>query len=518
MAAGRRTWVASVFSLGIFVLWLLGRRLNLHTSFKTNKRLFEKRILVAVPFQKAVQSKDKMKDTGVSIVYTKPHKFFDLSRTTYIKELSVPSPKATQQIVIPKPTTPNIAHLFTPHRTEPLPSRCVYKETPNLDLLRGHEPQVWQNVAKRTIMVFSAFLDSRKEIGGRVIRVLASGKQARFGHSGKVSCVLWLQQDSNIVGVPTDASYEVIYESRLHPSMYTAHFIMCKLRTVGASAESILGVSVVPDVCGIISNTLKVIKSKPYLAQNNTFSICLSPIYGNYDNTPAIIEHIEMHKILGVERITVYVLSVGPNVGSILQQYQKEGLVDLVKWRYPYSKVLCDYFAQREALNDCLYRNMGRTRYLAVVDLDEIITPRKTLVWDAMMTRLHKPERAAYLFQHAYFLNMQPKNSKPTMLTQTVFSRPSEVFPPGKIRCKSIYEMEKTVQVNIHFPDTLLAGVQEYIVPAEEAMLHHYRSEVMQIFHDGRKNFTYIKDTYMVNYANRIRKAFSDRINMFNIE
>jgi hypothetical protein len=541
MAAGRRTWVISVFILGTVILWVMSKRLKISTG--TDKRFVGNNLdpNIAVPFgeinSKVGNNKEdtlKIFSSDLQVQIVKPDgrsgdpkspKILSNVRETYLGEMTVPKAhaKVTKSIRVPNPTTPKVTpgvirvqSLRQTSSESRFPSKCDYPETPAQDSF-NHEPQRWQSVAQRTIMVFSAYLDSRKEIGGPFIRVLASGKQTRFGHSGVVSCVLWLKEGSRIIGVPTEASYDVIYESRLHPSMYTAHYIFCKMRTISNGAESILGVSVVPKPCGIKSNVLKLARSKPFRAKNNTFSMCLSPIYGNYDNAPAIIEHFEMHKILGVEKITVYILSVGPTVGSIIQKYQSEGLVEIVNWKYPYSNVLCDYFAQREALNDCLYRNMGRTRFLALVDLDEIITPRKTLVWDAMMSRIYKPERGAYLFQHAYFLSKQPKSSKPRLLTQAVFSRPNEVYPPGKIRCKSIYEMEKTVQVNIHFPYALLPGFKEYIVPSEEAILHHYRNEVMQIFYDGTKTFTYIEDTYMINYSNRIRKAFAHRLRQFNI-
>lgn len=36
-------------------------------------------------------------------------------------------------------------------------------------------------------------------------------------------------------------------------------------------------------------------------------------------------------------------------------------------------------------LNDCLYRNLNRHEYIAVIDVDEMIIPQRTLTWQELI-------------------------------------------------------------------------------------------------------------------------------------
>ena len=68
--------------------------------------------------------------------------------------------------------------------------------------------------------------------------------------------------------------------------------------------------------------------------------------------------------------------TVSPEVSCLLEHYTRTGVLELLPWRL-------DLASQKEirteglfaALNDCLYRNMGRVQYLVMMDLDELIIP-----------------------------------------------------------------------------------------------------------------------------------------------
>ena len=75
-------------------------------------------------------------------------------------------------------------------------------------------------------------------------------------------------------------------------------------------------------------------------------------------------------------RFTMYNDTVSPEVSCLLEHYTRTGVLTLLPWRL-------DLASQKEirteglfaALNDCLYRNMGRVQYLVMMDLDELIIP-----------------------------------------------------------------------------------------------------------------------------------------------
>jgi hypothetical protein len=62
--------------------------------------------------------------------------------------------------------------------------------------------------------------------------------------------------------------------------------------------------------------------------------------------------------------------------------------------------------------NDCLYRNMYRYEYIALLDIDEVIMPIEEDNWSDLMKKvkelaykIKKEERASYNFRNVYFLD-----------------------------------------------------------------------------------------------------------------
>lgn len=91
-----------------------------------------------------------------------------------------------------------------------------------------------------------------------------------------------------------------------------------------------------------------------------------------------LVEFVELHRILGVSRVTLYNDTIGPEANCALRYYERKGLVNVLPWHK------LEMVSQREirteglfaALNDCLYRSMYEFDYVALLDLDEFIIPR----------------------------------------------------------------------------------------------------------------------------------------------
>jgi len=62
-------------------------------------------------------------------------------------------------------------------------------------------------------------------------------------------------------------------------------------------------------------------------------------------------------------------------------------LTDYCRWCFAVGQEEPDvhYFAQLAALNDCLYRVMFRARFVVLVDLDEVLVPRRRRHWRPML-------------------------------------------------------------------------------------------------------------------------------------
>lgn len=130
------------------------------------------------------------------------------------------------------------------------------------------------------------------------------------------------------------------------------------------------------------------------------FVVCISPMFDNYDKIIQFIQHIEMYKILGAQKIVIYLTSYSPRMKKILYYYNKKGLLELVQWpvasylspshgwKFPDHPGDLHYFGQIVALNDCIYRNKYKTQYVVINDLDEIAFPVQHENWAQLMEYL----------------------------------------------------------------------------------------------------------------------------------
>ncbi|XP_064164766.1 uncharacterized protein LOC135239758 [Anguilla rostrata] len=130
------------------------------------------------------------------------------------------------------------------------------------------------------------------------------------------------------------------------------------------------------------------------------FSVCVSTLFGNYSNVLQFVQSMEMYRLLGAGKVFVYKSDCGPLLRKVLDHYSAEGLLEVVPWEVDrYLRVSnswkpslgpgdLHYHGQIAALNDCLYRNMEASAYVALVDIDEVIVPRIHDTWGAMMAFL----------------------------------------------------------------------------------------------------------------------------------
>ncbi|KAM4541740.1 uncharacterized protein PAE49_018646 isoform 2-T3 [Odontesthes bonariensis] len=116
-------------------------------------------------------------------------------------------------------------------------------------------------------------------------------------------------------------------------------------------------------------------------------TVCISNLYGDYNNVLQYTQALEMYRLLGVDRVVIYNTSSGIDLTRVLQSYSQEGFVEIVPW--PISEHLnpshgwlhsehggdVHYFGQLTTLNECIYRSMQRSRYVLLHDIDEIIMP-----------------------------------------------------------------------------------------------------------------------------------------------
>ncbi|XP_009997224.1 PREDICTED: uncharacterized protein LOC104389865 [Chaetura pelagica] len=115
------------------------------------------------------------------------------------------------------------------------------------------------------------------------------------------------------------------------------------------------------------------------------FTVCISAMFGNYNNVLQFIQSVEMYKILGVQKVVIYKNNCSHLMEKVLNFYMEEGTVEIIpwpinshlkvssKWHFSMDAKDIGYYGQITALNDCIYRNMQRSKFVVLNDADEII-------------------------------------------------------------------------------------------------------------------------------------------------
>ncbi|XP_040902000.1 uncharacterized protein si:zfos-464b6.2 [Toxotes jaculatrix] len=157
----------------------------------------------------------------------------------------------------------------------------------------------------------------------------------------------------------------------------------------------------------------------------HNFTICLSTMF-DFTNALQLVQGLEMLQLLGVDRVVIYKTSCSPEVQLILDYYTHKGLVEVISW--PVSRFLkvsrgwlpevdpgdIHYFGQIPALNDCVYRYMYLSKYVALHDIDELILPQSVDSWLELLPLLETKYGAdlCYMFENNVFPNTMQPHSK----------------------------------------------------------------------------------------------------------
>lgn len=177
-----------------------------------------------------------------------------------------------------------------------------------------------------------------------------------------------------------------------------------------------------------VKNQQEKTESFPY-----NFTVCISTMY-NFTNVLQLVQSLEMLQLLGVNRVVVYKTSCSPETQRILDYYTQKGLLEVIPWSLSrYLKVSrywqpslgpgeLHYFGQIPALNDCLYRYMYQSKYVALHDIDELILPQKVTSLVELLPLLEKKYGAnkCYRFEnHVFPINfMLPPPASQTLPPQ----------------------------------------------------------------------------------------------------
>ncbi|XP_031810065.1 uncharacterized protein LOC116421732 [Sarcophilus harrisii] len=229
---------------------------------------------------------------------------------------------------------------------------------------------------------------------------------------------------------------------------------------------------------------------------SSEFTVCISPLFGNYNNVLQFIQSIEMYKILGVQEIMIYKTNCSQLLEKVLAYYINEGTVQTISWPITsflnvspashFSKMKGDigYYGQLTALNDCLYRNMLKSKFVLLNDIDEILLPKDFLNWTTMLRKIKasSPHAGIFLFENFVFpTSIFTSNSKYNISSWRVYPGVNilqhvyrEVYQPWKYKPKKMMVSPfNVIQISVH---RVLRGFgPQFHVSPDLAFFYHCR-------------------------------------------
>ncbi|KAM3913868.1 beta-1,4-galactosyltransferase galt-1-like [Leptodactylus fuscus] len=237
---------------------------------------------------------------------------------------------------------------------------------------------------------------------------------------------------------------------------------------------------------------------KPFSAN---FTVCISTMFGNFSNVLQFIQTMEMYQILGAQRVMIYLNSCSPQMQKAMQYYITRGILEVVDW--PIQHYLrpgkawhhsvdpkdIGYYGQLATLNDCIYRNMYRTKFVLLNDIDEIILPFSHMSWDTLMESLQRqrPNVGIFLFENHIFPQTVPvvvnfsdisswKGIPGYNILQYVHREPDR--PKYFNARKMIVNPWRVIQTSVH---SVLKGYgRDMKVPLETALVYHCRGPLQK--------------------------------------
>ena len=242
------------------------------------------------------------------------------------------------------------------------------------------------------------------------------------------------------------------------------------------------------------------------------FGVCIeSPLF-NMKDVQFIIQTIEMNRILGAEWFTFYVHNASQAVMRVLQDYSKEGVVEVVMSTIP--NISVHSYGQQVFLQDCAYRNMYKVRHLVYTDLDEIIVPQKDQNWSQMITAMDRKSIGSFHVRQVTLVG------KSTPITLSICNSSKEIETPRfmkftersspyslPLRAKYIIKPETFTVAKTHGPGPPLEGYSIYRVPSRVALVYHYRFPFL--YDSSRKR---VKDDRMIRYLPELINRIEQRI------
>ncbi|XP_065365625.1 uncharacterized protein LOC135958660 [Calliphora vicina] len=433
-------------------------------------------------------------------------RFRDKSKLKLDEAKAPAEDKLVQNIIQELPYLPIEDLLNTKYKKRNLNNTCAWY--PTLRDVKIHN-DYWQEFRNENISyyIFGAYLDNRATVVATtpVVRVLTMINFISKTYEGYplTYCQLWYDEQPQPFVQPMKEIHKIWHYGWGHSLDFNyPHLISC------AVPEELKDkiprtVSLVAKPCDKASNNVRV-TYQPLAADENRkqFAVCVKGLdFPHVDMSHRMVEYIETMRALGAEKILMYQLQVHANTSRVLKYYEDTGFLEYRPFslstavsnlpEYRHLEMYKNHFSYNlheiVSYNDCLYRNMYRYKYVAVMDTDEVPLPLGNITnWHNLMafgeTVLTKKCKkfASYCFRCMPF-PCYPEKLKYTdeipeyfFMLQHIQRVPKHIRPDWATKC--LHSTDYVIATHNHFSIQRTKNVcQSYSFDGNVAQLQHYR-------------------------------------------
>ncbi|XP_013420963.1 beta-1,4-galactosyltransferase galt-1-like [Lingula anatina] len=326
------------------------------------------------------------------------------------------------------------------------------------------------------IYLYSAFFDPRKQ-SQHCVRILGMWPNARKAKwaAPSVPPTLYCRfsKPHNKPKLVKGAIYEF---NEHHNARFSGFILTCNVSSHPENV-TVLRSSHIEDDEGV---QLSVIPLVPHLNPSVNMTLCIPPLFGAV-KPERLVEFIELNLILGAQKFDFYIYEgqdmdeKGKNISAetlrVLKYYSKKKIARLHYWFFPLKSRSMWYFGQVASLHDCLYKNIGRTKYLSFHDIDEFVIPiqKNMSTLQEMMAKIDDGKHCGYQIKMTYM--QVPKNKEPLLSSE---KRTADV---SSVRTKCIVRPERIFEMGIHhISKQNEERFTSVMVPGVVALVYHYRT------------------------------------------
>ncbi|HSX12794.1 MAG TPA: glycosyltransferase family 92 protein [Chlamydiales bacterium] len=233
---------------------------------------------------------------------------------------------------------------------------------------------------------------------------------------------------------------------------------------------------------------------------SNEYRYDLSIVAIFRDEAPYLKEWIEFHKLVGVQHFYLYNHLSTDDYHSVLKEYIEQGIVELLDWSYPASSwENWLYDVQAKAYEHCILCAQNETKWLAIIDIDEFLTPIQS---DCVLDVLKDYEDFGgvgfnwKIFGHSGFYDLEPNQLLIEALTMTAV-----VERPTHLGIKSIVR-----------PERVAGCTHPHYVVYKDGFYHVNSNKDPSIDSQGTTNGVYYDRLVINHYYSRTGRYFYKKL------